>query len=325
MMHTPSPTPAHTTPPAPRPPAISVIVCAYTERRWDDLAAVFQSLREQTVMPFETIAVIDHNAALLERVRQHFPEVRTTENRYAQGLSGARNSGLEIARGDVIAFLDDDTTTAPDWIAQLGSRYEHPRTIAVGGAIRPQSATPAWLPDEFMWVVGCAYRGMPTETAPVRNIFGGNMSFRRRVFDDGLRFRAELGRVGNTLLAGEETDFCIRLGTTYPDAQLLYEPRAVVYHAMTPERVSYAYFRRRCYGEGQSKALIGRLLGGAKNLNAERRMALLILPAGVARNLARGVLQRDPGAFARAGAIVVGLWMTGLGYLRGQWQGRAGA
>ena len=307
------------------PPTVSVIVCAYTERRWDDLAAVFRSLEAQTTAPLEVIAVIDHNPALLERVRTAFPSLHAIENTNPQGLSGARNAGLEVARGDVIAFLDDDTTTAPDWIEQLGRRYDDANTLAVGGAIKPQQATPAWLPDEFMWVVGCAYRGLPEDTATVRNLFGGNMSFRRNVFEHGLRFRAELGRVGNVLLAGEETDLCIRLAAQHPNGRLVYEPRALVYHAMTPERVSWSYFKRRCYGEGQSKALLGHLLGKSRNLSSEKRMALLILPKGVLRNLAQGIVRRDAHSFARAGAIVVGLWLTGIGYLKGLYRARTAA
>ena len=95
---------------------ISVIICAYTEERWHQLLASVASIREQTLQPFEVIVVIDHNAALYERACEALKGVVVIENREPRGLSGARNSGLALAKGSVIAFIDEDATAAPDWL-----------------------------------------------------------------------------------------------------------------------------------------------------------------------------------------------------------------
>src|SRR6266567_6901037 len=68
---------------------ISVIICAYTEDRWNDLVAAIESVQQQTLSPREIIVVIDHNPGLLERARQHASGV-VVENTGARGLSGAR-------------------------------------------------------------------------------------------------------------------------------------------------------------------------------------------------------------------------------------------
>ena len=87
---------------------ISVIICAHTEKRWDDLIEAVQSVKRQSLSCHQLIVVIDHNPALYERAKAYFTGVELIENHEANGLSGARNSGMAVAKGEVIAFIDDD-------------------------------------------------------------------------------------------------------------------------------------------------------------------------------------------------------------------------
>src|SRR3954447_25087439 len=161
--------------------ATSVVICAYTDERWDDLAAAVASAHEQTVPAHQVIVVADHNDDLLERARRAFAGTTVLPNAGERGLSGARNAGVAAATGDVVAFLDDDATAAPDWIARLRSAYTAADTVRVGGSIAADwsDGRPQWMPEEFDWVVGCTYRGMPVEPGAVRNLIGANMSIRR--------------------------------------------------------------------------------------------------------------------------------------------------
>src|SRR4051794_23050063 len=101
----------------------SVVICAYTERRWDDLCAAVGSVAAQSPPPAEILVVCDHNAELLDRVRRELPGVVAVDGNGPRGLSGARNAGVAAARGDVVAFLDDDAVAAPDWLACLLEPY----------------------------------------------------------------------------------------------------------------------------------------------------------------------------------------------------------
>jgi glucosyl-dolichyl phosphate glucuronosyltransferase len=301
-------------------PSISVVICAYTEARWADLMAALASLAVQRTPPLEIIVVVDHNPGLLARLRARVPNIVTVENGEARGLSGARNTGIRVAQGAVLAFLDDDAVAAPHWLERLGAAYAEPRVLGVGGAIEPlwTCGQPGWFPPEFLWVVGCTYRGMPEQVAPVRNLIGANMSFRREVFESVGGFRNGIGRRGTRPLGCEETELCIRATRCWPGRILLYEPRARVAHRVSASRAVWGYFRARCYAEGLSKALVARSVGVADGLAAERIYTLRALPRGVASALATTIRDRDPCGLAQAGAIVAGLATTTAGYLVGR-------
>lgn len=300
-------------------PTVSVVVCAYTERRWGDLSAAVASLRSQTRPALEVIVVVDHNAGLLARVRRAFPDVSAVANQEAPGLSGARNTGTAHAAGDVVAFLDDDAAAQDDWLERLVAPYADERVIGVGGAVEPMwpGARPRSLPDEFLWVVGCSYRGLPTTTSPVRNLIGANMSYRRLVVVELGGFHAGLGRVGETPLGCEETELCVRASRRWPDALLMYEPSALVRHRVTRSRSRWAYFRSRCYSEGLSKAEVVRRAGRGLGLASERAYTARVLPRGVVRELAGAVATGDPGGVLRATGIAVGLLCTSAGFVAG--------
>jgi len=311
--------PKHHDLPRPQQPHVSVIICAYTEERWHDLVAAVSSVQRQTKPPLEVIVAIDHNPTLTERVLREIEGVVVTENREVRGLSGARNSGIAAARGDVIAFMDEDAVAEPDWLEQLGSAYADAHVLGVGGTIEPWwvEGRPGWHPEEFAWVVGCTYHGMPSERSVVRNLIGCNMSMRREAFATVGGFRSGLGRIGTYPAGCEETEWCIRAQEALPQGYFVYEPRARVRHRVPGQRATWSYFCRRCYAEGISKALVSRLVGPGKGLAAERRYTTRILPQGVWQGLTEALTGRDTAALKRAGAIIVGLGLTTAGFLKG--------
>lgn len=297
---------------------ISVIICAYTEERWHDLIGAVTSVQQQSVQPLDIIVVIDHNPTLFASTCEQFPGVAVIENSQQPGLSGARNSGIAIARGEIIAFLDDDAQADPEWIAGLLAGYADPTVIGVGGAITPvwPKGRPRWFPNEFDWVVGCTYRGFPQASSTVRNLIGCNMSFRRKIFTYIGGFRAGIGRHGTRPLGCEETELCIRAHQQWPDRSFLYVPEAAVHHRVTDNRAQWKYFRKRCYSEGISKAHVSRFVGTDDGLASERTYVLQVLPQGILHGLKDTLCDLDRMGVVRAGAIVAGLALTTAGYLK---------
>ena len=315
-------TPESDVPPPPPIPdlTLSVLICSFTMRRWDDLSAAFDSLSRQHRPPDEIILVIDHCPELVDHARAlscgDVP-IRVLPSTGPQGASGARNTGIAAARGEILACLDDDAIAEPDWTERLLAGYADPAVIGVGGLIhaRWDTGRPGWFPEEFDWVVGCSHRGVPLTRTRVRNFIGANMSFRRAALVEMGGFKTELGRVGRSPIGCEETELCIRAAHRFPDALLLHEPAAVVSQRVPAERATWAYFRSRCYCEGLSKAALARISGRGPALADERSYLRATIPAGIARALHPG--RAHPHA-SGALTLVAGVAVTTAGYVAGR-------
>ena len=314
----------------------SVVICAYTLDRWLDLTASAGSVLGGAHRPQQLVVVIDHNDELLERTRRHFSGHRcdvavvVAANAHRRGLSGARNTGIELATEDLVAFLDDDAVADPRWLEQLLAPYDDPATLGVGGAARPvwpaappgtrPRLYPSAAPDargELDWVVGCSYHGLPETAAPVRNLMGCNMSFRRSALESTTGFSEDLGRIGRTPLGCEETELCIRLRRIHGEAtSIVFDPSALVSHRVSPDRVRWRYLLARCYGEGVSKAAVAVMVGSDAALAAERDYVRRILPRALRRELRRALSGHWHGVTGST-AILLGAGVTALGYLRG--------
>ncbi len=282
---------------------------------------------DQLLSADEVLVVIDHNAALMKRATDSFvgpagdtpnqPQIRVLANANERGLSGARNTGVAAAHGDLIVFLDDDAQPHTDWLAQLTSAFRDSSVIGTGGVALPswEAEPPKWLPTEFLWVVGCSYKGLPERSVEIRNPIGANMAFRRDVILRAGGFTDGIGRVGRTPLGCEETEFSIR-ATETTRGRIIQQPAAIVSHLVPAERMRLGYFVRRCWAEGISKAIVSRLTGRSSALESERRYTTRTLPLGVIRAVGDGI-RGDASGVARAAAIITGLLVTTAGYLRG--------
>ncbi len=312
----------------PSPADLSVVICAYTLERWDQIVAAVASVLGQAPGVRELILVSDHNADLYRRATSELSGVLVIENTDTRGLSGARNSGVRAASGQIIAFLDDDATADPGWAAALTAAYADDGVIGAGGTSAPNwiAGRPAWFPEEFDWVVGCSYRGLPTQPSPVRNMIGSNMSFRREVFAEVGLFDPSVGRVGANPVGCEETELCIRAIRRWPKRRILHDPAARVRHTVPPDRGTWRYFRSRCFAEGRSKAQVTRLAGASAGLASERRYTARVLPRGALDRVRLAVRERRVAPLRAALAIGAGLGITTAGYVAGLVENRrAGA
>lgn len=303
---------------------MSVVICTYTPDRWEDFERAVRSVVTQRQPVQEVVVVVDHNPELLDVVRARWstpsvadegggPVVRVVANGGPRGLSGARNAGVAAAGSEIVAFLDDDAEADASWSQRLLAPYADDLVVACGGAVVANLAAPrpAWWPLEFNWVVGCSHPGLPADGGTVRNFIGANMSFRRAAILEVGGFDPARVRIH------DETDLCIRLALHQPDTRAVYEPAAIVRHNVSAERLTWRYFRWRCYLEGTSKAQVARGVGSKRALSSEWSYSLRVLPRAVGRALV-GALKGEKGAARRAIAIAAGLAMTTGGYLRGR-------
>jgi cellulose synthase/poly-beta-1,6-N-acetylglucosamine synthase-like glycosyltransferase len=292
----------------------TVIICAYTMDRWLLLQRAVRSVLAQHRLPLEIIVCIDHNDALYERARDALSSdglvpVRVVANRYSGRLGSARTTAAEVAVGSVLVFLDDDAAADPTWLASMLAPYEQPDVVAVGGAPRPEYAgpRPKWFPPEFDWVFGCTYAGLPEQLAPTLRLIGAAMSVRRDALMEIGGFHSD---------NHDDMDMCHRLAARWPDRRILFEPAAVVSHYVPLERLSWAYFWRRCFTVNRGKVRAHRAIDGVHNLSADRKFVSRALSIGVAREV-NALRHGDVTAVSRVGSMVVGLMCAAGGYARG--------
>jgi hypothetical protein len=304
--------------------SVSVVICAYTCDRWEMLRRSVNGALKQLGFNDELLLIVDHNDSLLALCRENLAGCLVIPNRHRRGLSGARNTAVEKAQGDIVAFLDDDAVPLDGWLEALRAPYADSRVVGVGGLAKPRwsDGEPRWFPAEFLWVVGCSYHGLPTNVQSVRNPVGANMSFRMCAFKTAGTFSETMGRIGDRPLSCEETEFSIRVKRANPNATILLNPSAQVEHQVLGQRRSIGYFVRRCWGEGTSKAEVSRRVGAATALGDERRYVSQVLPKGIWQGV------RDAGAgdlwgVTRSLAILLGLVVTTGGYCAGRCRRRS--
>jgi len=322
-------------PPEPRACALSVVVTTYTRRRLKTLLEGLDALLRQPVPDLEVVFVGERDPSLCEEVSAFAREwgeaerVRVLFHQGPPGLASARNLGAEHARGEVIAFLDDDALPFPDWAEQVCRAFaDYPQAIGLTGPVFPlwENGNPTWFPDELAWVVsGTAWTGLE-RVEEVRNAWGVNMAFRREAFavcrfDDSTFGRTPgLHEEGKRGPVGDETEFCLRLrqATGRP---ILFNPAVRVYHRVEAWRLSPRFLRRQAFWQGYTRAMLARYYKGSWRgpgplLGPEYRLLARILFRLLPHSLA--LLPLRPGWSLRRLAVtgwVVGF--VGLGYLGG--------
>lgn len=239
---------------------VSVVLCTYSLDMYDHFSEAADSVLAQTYGDVELVVVVDGNDDLYDRIVEEYGDRDTVlvhgndENR---GLSYSRNTGSELATGDVVVFMDDDAVADERWIDELVSTYERHDALAVGGRMTPAwiAGKPDFLPEEFYWLVGVTYKGFAEEETEVRNTFSSNLSFRRDVFLDLGGFRPHMGKQGTNDLQGGETELCSRLREEY-DRGVMYNPDAEVAHKVFDFRTRAAWMIERAFWQGYSKRMM---------------------------------------------------------------------
>jgi len=235
-----------------------VVISTYSKGRLSYLLDCIESVKKQSLKPYEIILVLDPYPDLVEFYRSKLPEGVKVVMSEKCGLSNARNAGVKSAKGEIVAFIDDDAIADESWLENLVKDYEDSNVVGVGGFIKPlwEDGYPAWFPEELNWIVGCSYKGLPEHKASVRNPIGCNMSFRKSVLEKVGYFRGDVGRFGKRLLGSEETELSIRILEKIPNSRIIYAPSAVVHHKVGENRTGLKYLWKRSFYEGVSKALI---------------------------------------------------------------------
>jgi glycosyltransferase involved in cell wall biosynthesis len=248
---------------------VSIITTVYTPERLKDISELLDSLAAQTYKNTETLVVAERSVELADSIKKYiadkgYPSMRVLFNEGEWGSYPSRNLAIGEARGDIIAFVDDDALPFPNWVEQTVKVYDEDSSVAgVTGPILPlwQDKSMKWFPRELYWIFSCTYREVAGRTE-VRNGFCTNLSFRREAFDSCGRFKPSLvgggwGRSDWQQPAAQETEFCLRV-TRGIGKRIVYDPNVRVRHKVYGYRLSSGFLARRAYWEGYAKAMLNR-------------------------------------------------------------------
>lgn len=240
---------------------LSVVICTYNRDKYiyDCLAHLARNTMKEG---WEIILVnnnsTDNTAAECERFVQDF-----APNNYhyfvetSQGLSFARNRGIEEAKGDWIIFLDDDAMVQENYLATLLPFLEQYKEAgAFGGAISPffEAEEPKWINPWSLSFVSALDKGDKV-TLFEKNKYpiGANMGISRKAIEKVGKFNTQLGRTANSLLGGEEKDIFLRIQQAgFP---IYYFPGITVQHCIPPKRTTVDFVRKLGLGVGLSERI----------------------------------------------------------------------
>jgi O-antigen biosynthesis protein len=239
-------------------PLITVAVC--TRDRTEVLRLCLEALNRLDYPKLDLIIIDNASStnATQRMVSEHYPQMRyICEPR--PGLSWARNRAIQEARGEIIAFTDDDVIVDPGWIKAFGAIFvENPEVMCVSGSVAPfeiETEAQALFERYGGHTAGFDrrwYRFNIRAGEPLASVYedygnfaaGANMAFRRDLFDRIGFFDPALG-VGTIAIGGEDEEMFFRL--LKGGYSLVYEPNAVVRHR---HRRDYRELRKQIMGWG---------------------------------------------------------------------------
>ena len=174
------------------------------------------------------------------------------------GLNAARNRAAAEARGDILAYLDDDVWVYPDWLLGLCEVYDNEPADLVGGRVLlcwESGDPPASMAKVFDYMMSSSDHGEKVLELPDHiDMVGANFSFSRQTWIKVGRFVPGLDRTGKSLLCGGETEYLRRARRA--GLRLFYTPRACVKHWMAPYRIEIKYLRRLAFDWGRSNVFL---------------------------------------------------------------------
>lgn len=236
---------------------ISIAIC--THDRSDDVALCLAALAPQLVAQTDELIIVDSCSA-----PNHAAVLRSLSATYgatllwldSPGLSVARNEAVGAARGEWIAFLDDDTIPSPNWLSALRRVVDTAAAdlAAVGGRTEPLwpcDAAPSHISKRWLFYLSCIQDPGRKSAKDGAKVCGANLAFRKASLQAIGAFRPDLGRIGDRLIGGEET-LAIRL-LLRAGLEVVYDPSISVQHKIHLERLTLPWISKRAYWEGTTE------------------------------------------------------------------------
>ncbi len=290
---------------------VSVIILSYNSA--ETIRATLSSILQQDLdEPYRTIVIDNSDDRTPDIITQEFPQVRLIHNREHIDPGTARNLGITLARGEIIAFLDADCVAPPDWLSRMvaAQRAGH---LIVGGSIENGNSekTLAWanyLTKFQQFIPGGEPRLM-------YHVPACNISYHRSIF-------SRFGGFPTTFYPQE--DLLLHWRLSQQGIGIWFDPSIQVKHT---HRTTWRPYLRQQRRSGLISAQVLELTGDKKAFLARSSLlALLTLPllpvieflrtVAYFINYQPGIIQKH---WAALPALLLGLYARGSGFVAGTW------
>jgi len=173
-----------------------------------------------------------------------------------KGLSYARNYVIKHCATHILLFTDADAVPDVNWAAELSTSLSRTNVGVAGGKITAKwYKPPLFITKANLIREQYSLLDLGDEESTTRKVIGANFGLHLGRLKDVAYFDVRLGRNNGNLMGGEETDLCMRVDEQGMD--VYYNGRAIVYHQILPERVSYRWIVMRLYSAGFARAMRG--------------------------------------------------------------------
>lgn len=238
---------------------LSVIIC--TCNRSQSLSKTLDSLLHQKnngAFDCEVIVIDNNSKDDTRKVVDSFVSLFQGKLNYVfeptQGKPYALNRGIREAKGEIIAFTDDDVIIDPQWLKEILICFERHDCDGVGGRVLPiyPTGTPRWIMENPRKIAGgvviCDFGDTVKKfEKSMEKFLGANWAFKKSVFETCGLFRTDL-YLGKTPL-GEDTEFMERL-IRY-EKSLYYCGKAAVWHPVDKRRLTLRHIAQWNYTLGR--------------------------------------------------------------------------
>jgi glycosyltransferase involved in cell wall biosynthesis len=245
-------------------PALSIVLATFN--RAAELPAAIGSALQQTAPPdlYEIIAIDNNSSDATAQTIAGIAAAHPGRVRYVhearQGVSYARQAGIDVVRAPIIAFFDDDVRVSPNWVETiLRSFDQHPEIECIGGRVLPHWSTPPpnWLTRSHWAPLALQDFGdapMIVSAENPRGLISANLACRKRLLDRIGGFSPEFQRVKDGIGSLEDDEWNRRLWKS--GGKALYVPDLITSTDVPSTRLTRAYHRRWHRGHGRFYALL---------------------------------------------------------------------
>ncbi len=240
----------------------SVVVCTFN--RSESLRRMLKSLQEIVIPDHLSceVIVVDNNSdddtrLVFEEIAKDFESRIRYVLEDKKGLSHARNRGVKEARGEIIAFTDDDVIVDKHWIQNIDKAFkEYDDVACIGGKILPiwEIPKPKWLKPDLYGYLALLDKGDSVAYMDALDIWGANFAVKSEMFKRYGLFDTNLGRTPRKLYSGEEAEFLQRLQNA--GKKILYYPSSIIHHHIPAYRMSKKYLRKWKFDQGELEGIL---------------------------------------------------------------------